>query len=172
MIYAIHSWRSFRRAQRGLSLIELIIFIVIISVGVLGILSVLNTTAKSSADPMIRKQVLAVAEGMLEEVLSKDFGNPAGGFTPATPGSPRQADRPSFDNVDDYNMTGAWNWTGVRSLIDTSTDIPGLESYTVTITVAGAALNGIPAADSKAITVTVRGGNETVSLLGYRTNYE
>ena len=51
---------QFRPLQRGLSLIELIIFIVIISVGVLGILSVLNTTAKSSADPMIGKQVLAV----------------------------------------------------------------------------------------------------------------
>ena len=160
-----------RLSQCGLSLIELIIFIVIISVGVLGILSVLNATAKNSADPMIRKQVLAVAEAMLEEVLSKDFANPTGGFTPATPGSPTQAERPSFDDVDDYNMSGSWNWA-VRSLIDTSTDIPGLENYTVTIKVDGEALNGIAATNSKAITVTVRGGNETISLLGYRTNYD
>lgn len=168
----IHPPHSSRRRQNGLSLIELIIFIVIISVGVLGILSVLNVTTKNSADPVIRKQVLAVAEAMLEEVLSKDFANPPGGFTPATPGNPTQAERPSFDNVDDCNMTVGWNWTGVRSLIDTSTDIPGLENYIVTITVAGAALNGVPAANSKAITVTVRGGIETVTLLGYRTNYE
>ena len=165
-------FRSSRPSQHGLSLIELIIFIVVVSVGILGILSVLNITAKNSADPMIRKQVLAVAEAMLEEVLTKDFANPAGGFTPATPGNPTQAERPSFDSVDDYNMTGGWNWTGVRSLIDTSTNIAGLENYAVTITVAGAALNGIAAANSKAVTVTVSGGNETVTLIGYRTNYE
>ena len=67
-----------RLSQRGLSLIELIIFIVVVSVGILGILSVLNATAKSSADPMIRKQVVAVAEAMLEEVLSKDYQNDPG----------------------------------------------------------------------------------------------
>ena len=164
--------RVFRSAQYGLSLIELIMFIVIVSVGVLGILSVLNVTVKNSADPMIRKQALAVAEAMLEEVLTKDFSNPPGGFTPATPGNPTQAERPSFDDIDDYNMTGAWNWTGVRSLLDTSTSIMGLASYTVTVTVAGAALNGIAAANSKAVTVTVTGGNETVTLIGYRTNYD
>ena len=161
-----------RLSQRGLSLIELIIFIVVVSVGILGILSVLNATAKSSADPMIRKQAVAVAEAMLEEVLTKDFANPAGGFTPATPDNPTQAERQNFDSVDDYNMTGGWKWTGVRSLIDTSADIPGLENYTVTITVVGAALNGIADTNSKAITVTVRGGNETITLLGYRTNYD
>jgi len=164
--------RVLRSGQNGLSLIELIMFIVIVSVGVLGILSVLNVTARNSADPMIRKQVLAVAEAMLEEVLTKDFSNPPGGFTPATPGNPTQAERPSFDDIDDYNMTGAWNWTGVRSLLDTSTSIMGLASYTVTVTVAGAALNGIAAANSKAVTVTVTGGNETVTLIGYRTNYD
>ena len=164
--------RVLRSGQNGLSLIELIMFIVIVSVGVLGILSVLNVTARNSADPMIRKQVLAVAEAMLEEVLTKDFSNPPGGFTPATPGNPTQAERPSFDDIDDYNMTGAWNWTGGRSLLDTSTSIMGLASYTVTVTVAGAALNGIAAANSKAVTVTVTGGNETVTLIGYRTNYD
>jgi len=164
--------RVLRSDQHGLSLIELIMFIVIVSVGVLGILSVLNVTVRNSADPMIRKQVLAVADAMLEEVLTKDFSNPAGGFTPATPGNPTQAERPNFDDVDDYNMTGAWNWTGVRSLLDTSTSIMGLASYTVTVTVADAALNGIAAANSKAVTVTVTGGNETVTLVGYRTNYD
>jgi len=164
--------RVFRSRQHGLSLIELIMFIVIVSVGVLGILSVLNVTVKNSADPMIRKQVLAVAEAMLEEVLTKDFSNPAGGFTPAAPGNPTQAERPSFDSVDDYNMTGAWNWTGVKSLLDITTNISGLASYTVTVAVAGAALNGIAAANAKSVTVTVTGGNETVTLVGYRTNYD
>lgn len=164
--------RASRSAQHGLTLIELIMFIVIVSVGVLGILSVLNVTARNSADPMIRKQVLAVAEAMLEESLTKDFSNPLDGFTPATPGEPTQVERPSFDDVNDYNMTGAWKWTGIKSLLDTNADIPGLANYTVTVAVAGAALNGIAAANAKSVTVTVTGGNETVTLVGYRTNYD
>ncbi|MCE9569660.1 MAG: type II secretion system GspH family protein, partial [Rhodocyclales bacterium] len=44
-----------RHRQHGLTLIELIVFIVIVSVALAGVLSVLNLTARSSADPMIRK---------------------------------------------------------------------------------------------------------------------
>lgn len=159
--------------QQGLSLIELIVFIVIVSVALVGVLSVLNLTTAKSADPMIRKQVLAVAEAMLEEVLSKDFANPTGGFSPATAGNPTQAERPSFDDVGDYDMTGLWKWTGVKSISDVTTNITGLENYTVTVTVAGTTdLTGITAANAKKITVQVSGGSETISLAGYRTNYE
>jgi len=62
-----------RQFQRGLTLIELILFIVIVSVALTGVLTVLNITAKSSADPMIRKQMLAIAEALLEEVQMKSF---------------------------------------------------------------------------------------------------
>jgi len=174
--------RVFRSAQYGLSLIELIMFIVIVSVGVLGILSVLNVTVKNSADPMIRKQALAVAEAMLEEVLTKDYQNdrtgdnastPALGCTPTTTPQCRPntvSDRPNYNDVDDYNN---WVQTGVKSLLDTSTDIFGLATYTVTVTVAGTtALNGIPVTDAKVVTVTVAGGNETVTLVGFRANYD
>lgn len=59
--------------QRGLTMIELILFIVIVSVALAGVLSVLNITTKSSADPMIRKQMLSIAEALLEEVASQPF---------------------------------------------------------------------------------------------------
>src|ERR1035437_6169769 len=65
--------------QRGFTLIELIIFIVVVSVGLAGILSVMNTVVKSSADPMVRKQTLAIAESLLEEILLKDYADPNGG---------------------------------------------------------------------------------------------
>ena len=52
--------------QRGLSLIELIMFIVIVGSALAGVLSVLNFTTKSSADPMVRKQALAIAEQIRE----------------------------------------------------------------------------------------------------------
>ncbi len=54
--------------QKGISLIELIMFIVIVSVGIAGILSVMNVTTKASADPLLRKQALAIAESLLEEI--------------------------------------------------------------------------------------------------------
>src|SRR4030065_640507 len=59
--------------QRGISLIELIMFIVIVSVALAGILLVMNVTTKSSADPLVHKQALAVAESLLEEVELMPF---------------------------------------------------------------------------------------------------
>jgi MSHA pilin protein MshD len=75
------------RSQRGMSLIELIMFIVIVSVGIVGILLVMNVTVKSSADPMVRKQALAMAEAILGEILAKDFANPTGGYAETAPGT-------------------------------------------------------------------------------------
>jgi MSHA pilin protein MshD len=56
------------RTARGFSFIELIIFIVIISIAVAGILMVMNYTTAHSADAQLRKQALAIAESLLEEV--------------------------------------------------------------------------------------------------------
>ena len=167
-----------RRAGRqgGLSLIELIIFIVIVSVGVVGILSVLNLTVGKSADPMLRKQALAVAEAMMDEILAKSYQNdPADpnnssstlGCTPTTTPSCRVntvADRPNYNDVDDFN---GWNQTGVYQLDGTLAPILG--AYTVAVGVSTTTLNGVAA---KQVTVTVSGGTETISLVGYRTNYE
>lgn len=61
------------RRMAGISMIELIFFIVIVSVAVAGVLSVLNVTVKSSADPQQRKQALAIAEALLEEVEMMPF---------------------------------------------------------------------------------------------------
>ena len=61
-----------RVLQAGLTLVELIIFIVVISVGLVGILSAMNMMTAASADPMVRKQAMAMAESILEEVLAKD----------------------------------------------------------------------------------------------------
>ena len=62
-----------RLAQRGVTLIELIIFIVVVGVAVVGLLSIFARTTASSADPQLRKQALALAEGMLEEVTMARF---------------------------------------------------------------------------------------------------
>lgn len=59
--------------QGGLSLIELIVFIVIVSVSIAGIFLVLNRATQTSADPVARKQALAIAESLLEEIELMPF---------------------------------------------------------------------------------------------------
>lgn len=59
--------------QRGVTLIELVVFIVIVSVGVVGLLSVSGALVRHSADPMLRKQMMAAAETLLNEVLQQPF---------------------------------------------------------------------------------------------------
>ncbi len=148
-----------RMAARGVTLIELIIFIVIISAGVLGILSVLNITSKGSADPMVRKQAMTMAEAILEEVLAKNYCDPD--LVPPACGVSRESDRSLYDDIGDYDgQTIAGNAT-----LGSST-IPALASFTATITVAPeAAVSGI---NMRQVVVTVTGANQKVSLFGYR----
>ena len=54
--------------QSGLTLVELVISIAVIGVGVAGILLTLNVTSRNSADPLLQKQALAIAEALLEEI--------------------------------------------------------------------------------------------------------
>jgi len=164
-----------RQHQSGLTLIELVIFIIVVSVGLVGVLSVLNVTARSSADPMIRKQALAVAEAMMEEILSKDYQNDASdpGNTSATLGcTPNTVptcaantvlNRTNYNDVDDFN---GWNQVGVFHVDGTAT--PVLGTYTVQVGVAALALSGIT---GKRVAVTVSGGTETITLNGFRANF-
>ena len=142
-----------RQHCRGFTLVELIIFIVVVSAGMAGILSVMNTTVKSSADPMVRKQAIALAESVLEEVLQKEFDDPDN--SPAVV----EADRTLWDNVDDYN-----------GKTQTALAVPSaLSQYNVVISVTdGTAALGIAA---RKVSVTVTKGAESITLTGYRTDY-
>jgi MSHA pilin protein MshD len=142
-----------RQHCRGFTLVELIIFIVVVSAGMAGILSVMNTTVKSSADPMVRKQAIALAESVLEEVLQKEFDDPDN--SPAVV----EADRTLWDNVDDYN-----------GKTQAALAVPSaLSQYNVAISVTdGTAALGIAA---RKVSVTVTKGAESITLTGYRTDY-
>ena len=133
-----------RYAQRGLTLIELVIYIVVVLVGLTGVLTVLDTTVRGSADPVVRKQALALAEAMLEEVLAKDYQNdpsdPANvsstvGCTPATtpkcaPNTPTQRD--NYNDVDDYN---GWYQAGNRQAVGVAPALWAIRMLTVAGTV-------------------------------------
>ena len=178
-------------SQAGLSLIELIMFIVIVGVGLAGILSVLNHTAQKSADPMIRKQMLAVAESLLEEVELMPFtycdptdanfltaANPAGCATMAegtttipAGGEFRGSPSSPFNNVGDYG--GTTGTLTISPLTDVSNNPIGmLAGYSATVNIATSALGGIAATESLLITVTVTASTgESLALSGYRTRY-
>lgn len=175
--------------QRGLTLIELIVFIVIVGVALAGILTVFNVTTKSSTDPMIRKQMLAIAEALLEEVQLQPFtwcdpddplaatAADSTGCTGGTGGANDESKLPlgpeagetrgsattSFDNVNDYN--------GLAGITTSITGGAMPSGYSAAISVAQNALNGIAAADSLRITVTVTRGADSLALEGYRTRH-
>ena len=186
------------RAEHGVSLVELIVFIVIVSIGVAGVVGALNMATRASADPMIQKQALAIAEALLEEVQLMPFTycdpddpqaatalSAAVGATGCTaaaavenlgpeatpPYGPetRTSATTPFDNVNDYN---GYSMSGITDI--TGAAIPGLGGYTATVSVANQALGAVPASDSLRITVTVTGppgSNTTVVLDGYRVRY-
>jgi len=153
-----------RQGQHGFTLIELIIFIVVVSAGLAGILSVMNTVVKSSADPMVRKQAMALADSILEEILLKSYCDPDTVDTstsPATCGANTvESGRNTYDDVDDYN----------RLTQTAFTDLPTeLSGYVISITVAApASLSGVT---MKKVTVTISRGSESISMSGYRANY-
>lgn len=176
---------SGRRADGGFTLIELIVFVVIVSVGLAGVLVAFDTSVRGSADPVIRKQVLLIAEATMNEILLKSYQNDPGdptnasatlGCTPSTtPVSCRinmPADRANYNDVDDYS---GFSQTGIMQ-IDGVTAVGGLESYTLVVAVdrTTATFGGLTAGAGqvKRITVTVTGGNQSAALTAYRANYE
>lgn len=159
---------ALRRRYSGFSLVEALLFIVIVSVALAGVLSVMNFTTLHSADPLIRKQAIVVAESLLEEIMQHNFSNPIGGFG----GVASQANRPLFDDIGDYN---GFATTGIFP-IDSATPIPALARYNAAVRVADTALGPagaqIPAASVKLITVTITGpDNVPIMLSGYRSAY-
>ena len=59
--------------QIGVTLVELVVFMVIVSVALVGVLKVLDITNRGSADPLIRKQAISIAESLLLEVEQQPF---------------------------------------------------------------------------------------------------
>lgn len=177
--------------QAGASLIELIMFILIVGMGVVAMVRFMANVSQNNVSPMIRKQGVAIAESLLEEILLQPFticepetfvpgtgacGTPeAMGVAGVEAGQSRYSTTNPFNNVNDYagfTMPAGAQPPGIYAVTNGSTPIPGLEQYSasVNITDAGGALG--PAGSVLRIDVTVTLPNtETLTLTGYRFRY-
>ena len=180
-----------RSLQWGVTLVELIVFIVIMSVGVIALVSAIGPMVKHSADPMQTKQMTAIAESLLSEVLHQPFtwcdpGDAAVSTAQsygdcaqpqnamgATAGESRGGAGENYDNVRDY---AGFSMNNVADPSGTS----AVNGYRAEVSMAevgstfGAATNDA----ALAITVTVCRsppvdctGQESYSLTGYRFRY-
>ena len=188
--------RSSRRSREGgLSLIELIMFMVIISIAVMGVVQVMNLTVRASADPLMRKQALLIAESLLEEVELAHFTycepSDDNAETAINPGACGVAEnvgpeiikgetvletRP-FNNVNDYVKEFGTpkpmlnNGGNDLRYVSGNTVATVMAAYTATLTITEETLGGILPGEVLHITVTVSFGKDSVVLDGYRTRY-
>jgi len=180
--------------QRGLTLVELVLFIVLTGIAFGALLLAINQFVRGSADPLIRKQALAIAESLMDEVslMPFTFCDPddansstatssavgAGGCATtsedtaigAEAGEARGSTSTPFDNVSDYN---GFSMSGIRSIEAPAVVISGLGGYSASVTVAQAGADlTLPAAEVLRITVTVTPpSGDAVVLDGYRARY-
>lgn len=154
--------------QRGVSLVELIMFLVIVSSALAGILLVMNEVTGHSGDSLIRKQALAVAESMLEEIQLQPL-NPA--FCTGALGA--DAVRTGAGCANDYN--GYSTTAGVREFSPANPVVSGLGGYNISgvdvRNMPGGTFGGtaIPAGSGVQITVTVTDPTGAqVQATGYR----
>jgi MSHA pilin protein MshD len=141
---------------RGFTLIEMVIAILVLGIGLAGVLLAFQTTVRRSADPLVQRQMLALTEGLLDEVLSRPFAPLAGG---SSSGCARDA----FNDIDDYN-----GYAPAQVCDVAGNAIASLAGYRVSVSVTATNLAGVSA---KRIQVTATRGSDTLSLLGWRTDF-
>lgn len=169
---------------RGLTLIELLLFIVVVGIALAAMLKVFVTATTASADPMIRRQQLAIAESLLREVELMPFtwcdpdaanvetaaGTGDCGALPEGMGPEGGETRYGanfFDNVNDY---AGFSMNGIRDV--TGAAVAGLAGYGASVAVAAAALDNVAAGEALKITVSVTAPDGSVlKLQGWRTRH-
>ena len=178
-------------AARGFSLIELVFFIVVVGIGISGVLSVMNITNLRSADPMVRKQAISIAESLLEEINLQPFTfcaigdlnqrtatntsecaeQPPRSLGPVS-GQARSSILMPFLQVGDY--AGFTLRNGITAI--TGEAIPQLAAYAAQVDISNAAgpdsiFPDLPAGAVLRITVNVTGAG-SARLTGYRFRYD
>lgn len=174
-----------RARAHGLSLLEVVIFIVVLAVGFAGMLILYNQVTRSNVDPLVRKQALAIAQSLLEEIelMPYTYCDPDDAnvttATSATVGpngcattveglgtegpETRYSNTQRFDNVSDYQgfCMGPGSPACGDAVITTATGTPiaQLSDYRVDVSIVAIAPTDfapVPSAAGWRITVTAR----------------
>lgn len=153
--------------SKGFTLLEVLITIVVISVAATAIMGVYINTVKTSADPLIQQQALAIAEAYMEEIQLKSFADP----TDAETGGAEAGEvRSTFDDVQDYDDPSVDGVVADQS----GFAIGALANYSVAVDVSAATLDLITQASGNALRIDITVSHpaaDPVVLSGFRTNY-
>lgn len=170
----------------------------IVTTAIAGVIGALAFMSRHSVDPLARKQAIAIAESLMQEIQQMPFtycdpddANAATanaysdctnaqntsltGPTPST--ESRYSATNPFDNVADYGgFTMPGDGCSGICRIGNSTSIAGLDAYAATVSIAqvggGAAFAALPASAVLQITVRVTGpADTTISLTGFKVRY-
>jgi MSHA pilin protein MshD len=129
------------------------------------VLLLVNQNASHSADPLIQRQALAIAESYLEEIRLKAYLDPDSAAVCPAP----EASRADYDNVCDYaglSDSGAQDQSG--------TAISGLSAYSVQVTVDQSATLHTLSGSGAVLKIMVNVSHDSgiaVALAAYRTDY-
>ena len=143
-----------RRGQHGVTLVELVVALALAAVLLGAIWSAWQLMGRASADPLVSRQQLAIAQSLLREIeLQPMPGTTAGAVV--TPG------RTGFASINDYNGLSMAGITDAEG-----TPIANLQAYGATVSVSPLALAGVPSTSGYWITVTVTGPDNRALALG------
>jgi MSHA pilin protein MshD len=176
--------------QAGLTLVEMMIFVVVVGIGLAGVLLAINNSTARSADPMVRKQALAAAESLLEEILQQPFtycdprdanaptatssgvgasACSAANYsmdTPANWGAGKSRYGPEFfNNVADYN--GFSSGANLDDILQQASSRLAGYGAQATVSQAGAGF-GLANPNVLRVDVRITGGGDSVTLTGFR----
>jgi len=150
-------WSERVPRQRGFTLIEMTVAIVVLGVALAGLATAFTIVPAHSTDPLITKQLLAVAEEFMEEIQLKPYDVAANT-------APSGCARDTFNDVSDYN-----NYPASHQICTVDgVPVADLTAYALSIKVTNSTLSGTAA---KFIEVTVSRGRDSFTLVGWRTDY-
>lgn len=170
------------RWQRAFSLLEVLITVIVVGIAASAIMGVFVNTVKTSADPLIQQQAIAIAEAYMEEIQLKQFCEDPAPPMLGPPPQPLPAcasesgsseggeNRPTFNDVQDYNdatVDGV-----VRD--QNGVAIAALADYTVSVNVTAENLGSITQGSANAMRIDISVNHpaiDQITLSGFRTNY-
>lgn len=150
----------------GFSLVEVVLFIVVLGIGLAAVLALFNQVTRASVDPTVRKQALALAASIIEEIQLQPFtycdpgdanvytatsatvgGAGCAATAEAAPYGPEvgEAVRTGFDNVNDYAgfAMGSGQAAADVTMLD-GTVVSALAGYSVVVSIVQVVQDELP----------------------------